>query len=69
MERNGLRFETFFPIKGVKSPRKIKVIFLANFALPAGFFLASVLLSALVERCFVPRMRYFFTKSFFCQNP
>ena len=46
-------------IREVKSPRK-KNCFSANFALLEGFFLVSVLLSALVKRFFVSRMRDFF---------
>ena len=50
-----------FPYKECKiSPQNQKFSFSANFALLAGFFLVLVLLSALVERCFVSRMRDFF---------
>ena len=49
---------TFFFGSGLKSPRK-KKFFLADFALVHPP-MASVLLSALVERCFVSRMRDFF---------
>ena len=46
--------------KGCKIAPQKKVCFSANFALLAGFFLVSVLLSASVERCLVSRMRDFF---------
>ena len=46
---------------GLKLPRKISFFF-ADFALVYPP-MASVLLSALVERCFVSRMRDFFTES------
>ena len=45
-------------IKGVKSPRKKSLIF-DKFCLTSRIFLVSVLLSALVERCFVSCMQDF----------
>ena len=44
-------------IKGVKSPRKKKFVFFCEFCLTRGIL---VLLSALVERCFVSRMQDFY---------
>ena len=48
-----------FAYKGFKITAHFFFFFSANFALLAGFFLLSVLLSALVERCFVFGMRDF----------
>ena len=48
-----------FAHKGCKIADQKIVSFLWNFALLAGFFLVSVLLSALVKRCFVSRMQDF----------
>ena len=50
-------------MKGVKSPRK-KSFFFGEFCLTSRIFLVSVQLSALVERCFVSRMRDFFLVGF-----
>ena len=55
IERSGLTFEHFLFGSGLKSPRK-KKFFFADFALVHPP-MASVLLSASVERCFVSRMR------------
>ena len=49
---------TFLFESGLKSPRKQKFFFVADFALVHPP-MASVLLSASVERCFVSRMRDF----------
>ena len=57
MERSGLAFEHFF-WKWSKIAAQKKVFFFADFALVHPP-LASVLLSASVERCFVSRMRDF----------
>ena len=46
-------------IKGVRSPREKKILFRQIFPYKQNF-LALVLLSALVERCFVSRMRDFY---------
>ena len=45
-----------FAYKGCKIAALKKLVFSSNFALLACFFLVLVLLSALVERCFVSRM-------------
>ena len=45
-----------FALKGVKSPRKKSLVF-CKFCLTSRILLVSVLLSALVERCSVSRMR------------
>ena len=58
MERNGLIFEHFC-LEVVKNRRAQKINFVADFALVHPP-MASVLLSASVERCFVSRMRDFF---------
>ena len=63
MERRDLRFENFFSLR-VYNRRAKKYRFLANFALRAGFFLVSVLLTASVQRCFVSRVRDFFFFTF-----
>ena len=60
MERSGLRFY-FFAHKGCKIVAHFFFDFLTDFALLAGFFLVSVLLSASIKRWFVSRMRDFFS--------
>ena len=47
-------------IKGVKLPREKKSLIFDEFCLASRIFLLSVLLSALVEGCFVSRTRDFF---------
>ena len=58
MEWNGLGIWKLLLTKGVKLPRK-KNSFFAEFCLTYRIFLVSVLLSALVKKCFVSRMRVF----------
>ena len=53
-------------IKGVKLLRKKKIVF-CEFCLTIRIFLASVLLFAPVERCFVSRMRDFFFRNWVFQ--
>ena len=56
--KKGSNIWTFLFGSGLKSPRKKKFFFVADFALVHPP-MASVLLSASVERCFVSRMRDF----------
>ena len=58
MERSGLRFE-FFASKGCTTSAQ-KSLFFGEFYLTSRTILVRVLLSALVQRCFVSRMRDFF---------